>query len=99
MRPQSTNQFGTNYPVISAAKQVAGKCVFGASGVKTPEENADFTSCLNARPTKLTSFSVTREGGRYQGQSFFIWFRRILFPDLPEVNGPAVNLWREFGQQ
>jgi hypothetical protein len=28
------------------------------SGVKTPEENADFTSFLKARPTKLQCFSA-----------------------------------------
>jgi len=27
----------------------------------------------------------------YVEQSFFIWFRRILFLDLAEVNGPALN--------
>src|SRR6266704_1514674 len=29
---------------------------FRPSGVKTPEENAAFMSCLKARPTKLKSF-------------------------------------------
>src|SRR6266478_1826921 len=50
----------------SAAKQVAEKCAFRPSGVKTPDESADFMSCLSflrqdekARPTKLKSFSVT----------------------------------------
>ena len=44
-----------------AAEQVAEICVFGPSGVKTPEENADFMSCLKARPTKLKTFSATCE--------------------------------------
>src|SRR5713226_694238 len=44
--------------LASAAKQVAGKCGFKPSGVKTPEENAAFMSCLKARPTKLRSFSA-----------------------------------------
>src|SRR6266704_5672950 len=39
-----------------AAEQAGGKCVFRPSGVKTPEESADFMSCLKARPTKLESF-------------------------------------------
>src|SRR5713226_5848417 len=39
-----------------AASQVAEKCGFRPSGVKTPEENAAFMSCLKARPTKLKSF-------------------------------------------
>ncbi len=42
----------------SAAKQVAEKCGFRPSGVKTPEENATCMSCLKARPTKLKSFSA-----------------------------------------
>src|SRR5882762_756117 len=52
----------------SAAKQVAEICVSGPSGVKTPEENAAFMSCLSflrqdkkARPTKLKTFSATCE--------------------------------------
>src|SRR6266852_4836636 len=40
------------------ASQVAEKCSFRPSGVKTPEENAAFMSCLKARPTKLKSFSA-----------------------------------------
>src|SRR5216684_1215858 len=43
------------------AEQVAEKCGFRPSGVKTPEENADFMSCLKARPTKLKTFSTTCE--------------------------------------
>src|SRR5467141_2487798 len=52
----------------SQAEQVAEICVSGPSGVKTPEENADFMSCLSflrqdkkARPTKLKTFSATCE--------------------------------------
>src|SRR5712664_344098 len=45
----------------SQAEQVAEICVSGPSGVKTPEENADFMSCLKARPTKLKTFSATCE--------------------------------------
>src|SRR5712691_9716347 len=45
--------------LASAAKQVAEKCSFRPSGVKTPEENAAFMSCLKARPTKLKTFSAT----------------------------------------
>jgi hypothetical protein len=37
------------------------RSVFHASGVKTPEENADFKSCLKARPTKPTSYSAACE--------------------------------------
>src|SRR6266853_392928 len=44
--------------LASSAKQVAEKCGFRPSGVKTPEENAAFMSCLKARPTKLKSFSA-----------------------------------------
>src|SRR6266581_2027456 len=44
--------------VASAAKQVAEKCPFGPSGVKTPEGNADFMSCLKARPTNRETFSA-----------------------------------------
>src|SRR5256885_3772336 len=43
------------------ASQVAEICVSAPSGVKTPEENADFMSCLKARPTKLKTFSATCE--------------------------------------
>src|SRR5712664_359606 len=43
------------------AEQVAEICVSAPSGVKTPEENADFMSCLKARPTKLKTFSATCE--------------------------------------
>jgi hypothetical protein len=51
---------GGPMPILaSAAKQVAEKCAFRPSGVKTPGENADFMSCLKARPTKLKSFSTT----------------------------------------
>ena len=35
-----------------------GEFSFGLSGVKTPEENEAFLSCLKARPTNLTSFST-----------------------------------------
>src|SRR5467141_4573079 len=52
----------------SQAEQVAEICVSGPSGVKTPEENADFMSCLSflrqdkkARPTKLKTFSAACE--------------------------------------
>src|SRR5467141_2410599 len=45
----------------SQAEQVAEICVSGPSGVKTPEENADFMSCLKARHTKLKTFSATSE--------------------------------------
>src|SRR2546430_10774025 len=45
----------------SQAEQVAEICVSSPSGVKTPEENADFMSCLKARPTKLKTFSATCE--------------------------------------
>jgi hypothetical protein len=40
-----------------AAKQATEKCAFRPSGVKTPEENIHFMSCLKARPTKLRIFS------------------------------------------
>jgi hypothetical protein len=49
--------------IASAAKQVAEKCSFGPSGVKTPEENADFMSRLKARPTKLETFSAACKAG------------------------------------
>jgi hypothetical protein len=44
-----------------AAEKDAKKCHFGPSGVKTPEGNADFMSCLKARPTKRETFSATCE--------------------------------------
>src|SRR6267154_1393658 len=44
-----------------AAEQVAEKCHLGASGVKTPEGNTDFMSCLKARPTNHGTFSATCE--------------------------------------
>src|SRR6266513_1788876 len=53
----------------SAAEQVAEICVFGPSGVKTPEENADFMSCLKARPTKLKTFSATCEVANHKDSS------------------------------
>ncbi len=40
-----------------AAFHLAEKCRFGASGVKTPEEDGPSLSCLKARPTKLKNFS------------------------------------------
>src|SRR6266704_1282150 len=43
----------------SVAKREAEKWPFGPSGVKTPEGNADFMSCLKARPTKRETFSAT----------------------------------------
>src|SRR5713226_140654 len=49
-----------------AAEQAAGKCVFTPSGVKTPEENANFMSCLKARPTKLKSFSASCEAATHK---------------------------------
>src|SRR5260370_17251806 len=42
----------------SVAKREAEKWPFGPSGVKTPPENADFMSCLKARPTKRETFSA-----------------------------------------
>src|SRR6266478_4016988 len=42
----------------SVAKREAEKWPFGPSGVKTPEGNADFMSCLKARPTKHETFSA-----------------------------------------
>jgi hypothetical protein len=50
---------GKGFATHKAAIQVAEICVSGPSGVKTPEENADFMSCLKARPTKLKTFSAT----------------------------------------
>jgi len=47
---------GKGFATHKAAIQVAEICVSGPSGVKTPEENADFMSCLKARPTKLKTF-------------------------------------------
>jgi hypothetical protein len=44
-----------------AAEQVSRKCPFEPSGVKTPEGNADFMSCLKARPTKRETFSAICE--------------------------------------
>jgi hypothetical protein len=49
---------GKGFAAHKAAIQVAEICVSGPSGVKTPEENADFMSCLKARPTKLKTFSA-----------------------------------------
>jgi len=49
---------GKGFATHKAAIQVAEICVSGPSGVKTPEENADFMSCLKARPTKLKTFSA-----------------------------------------
>jgi hypothetical protein len=37
------------------------RSVFHASGVKTPEKNTNFMSCLKARPTKFKSFSTACE--------------------------------------
>jgi len=48
------------------AEQVAEKCGFRPSGVKTPEENAAFMSCLKARPTKLKSFSAACEAATHK---------------------------------
>src|SRR6266404_3614821 len=48
---------------ISAAQTLSGPArdlqftetsLFESSGVETPEENADFMPCLNARPAKLS---------------------------------------------
>jgi hypothetical protein len=47
------------------AEQVAENSGFGPSGVKTPEENEDFMSCLKARPTKLETFSASCEVAIY----------------------------------
>ena len=52
---------GKGFATHKAAIQAAETCVSGPSGVKTPEENADFMSCLKARPTKLKAFSATCE--------------------------------------
>src|SRR5712664_1739269 len=52
---------GKGFATHKAAIQAAETCVSGPSGVKTPEENADFMSCLKARPTKLKTFSATCE--------------------------------------
>src|SRR6266436_7359122 len=52
---------GKGFAAHKAAIQVVETCVSGPSGVKTPEENADFMSCLKARPTKLKTFSATCE--------------------------------------
>ena len=46
---------------VVPAEQVAEIRVSGPSGVKTPEENADFMSRLKARPTKLKTFSAACE--------------------------------------
>ena len=52
---------GKGFATHKVAIQAAEICVSGPSGVKTPEENADFMSCLKARPTKLKTFSATCE--------------------------------------
>ncbi len=49
---------------VVAPSRIAGKCIFRPSGVKTPEENTDFMSCLKARPAKLKSFPANYSGGR-----------------------------------
>jgi hypothetical protein len=53
----------------SAAEEAGERCRFGSSGVKTPEENATFMSCLKARPTILGTFSATCEAGLNSGHS------------------------------
>ena len=55
LKPGISSRYGV------AAEQVAEKCHFGASGVKTPEGNSDFMSCLKARPTNHGTFSATCE--------------------------------------
>src|SRR6266852_2271259 len=50
----------------SVAKREAEKWPFGPSGVKTPEGNADFMSCLKARPTNLETFSATCEAATHE---------------------------------
>ena len=50
---------GKGFATHKVAIQAAETCGSGPSGVKTPEENADFMSYLKARPTKLKTFSAT----------------------------------------
>jgi hypothetical protein len=52
-------EFEKNKSGTAVAQEAAEKCAFRPSGVKTPEESADFMSCLKARPTTLESFSAT----------------------------------------
>jgi hypothetical protein len=67
--PPAALPFSGGLPVVpkpgiaSAAEQLAEKCALGPSGVKPPKENADFMSCLKARPTKLRSFSAACGAG------------------------------------
>src|SRR5260370_24191601 len=46
---------------VANAEEAAGKCLFGPSGVKTPEGNAVPLSCLKARPARLPTFSAMCE--------------------------------------
>src|SRR5712691_4141139 len=50
-------------------EEAAGKCLFGPSGVKTPEGNAAFLSCLIARPTKPLTISAICEAAEMAGGS------------------------------
>ena len=59
----SKSLYGSMCVVQPAAKEVAEKCGFRPSGVKTPDESADIMSCLKARPTKLNTFSATSKAG------------------------------------